>query len=46
MDLTGVTFIDHAGRYLLQWMHHDGVRLMGSGLLLQDLVDHIRGSTA
>ena len=46
MDLTGLTFIDHAGRYLLQWMHRDGVRLEGSGLLLQDLVDHLRGSTA
>ena len=46
VDLTGVTFIDQAGRYLLQWMHRDGVRLVGSGLLLQDLLDHIRGSTA
>jgi hypothetical protein len=26
VDLTGVTFIDQAGRYLLQWMHRDGVR--------------------
>jgi anti-anti-sigma regulatory factor len=46
VDLTGVTFIDQAGRYLLQWMHRDGVHLVGSGLLLQDLWDHIRGSTA
>jgi ABC-type transporter Mla MlaB component len=46
VDLTGVTCIDQAGRYLLQWMHRDGVRLVGSGLLLQDLWDHIRGSTA
>jgi anti-anti-sigma regulatory factor len=45
VDLTGVTFIDQAGRYLLQWMHRDGVRLVGSGLLLQDLWDHLRGST-
>jgi hypothetical protein len=45
VDLTGVTCIDRAGRYLLQWMHRDGVRLVGSGLLLQDLWDHLRGST-
>jgi hypothetical protein len=45
VDLTGVTCIDRAGRYLLQWMHRDGVRLVRSGLLLQDLWDHLRGST-
>jgi hypothetical protein len=45
VDLTGVTFIAQAGRYLLQWMHRDGVRLVRSGLLLQDLWDHLRGST-
>jgi|SRR5882724_632227 len=46
VDLTGVTFIDQAGRYLLQLMHRDGVRLVGSGLIMQDLWDHIWGSTA
>jgi anti-anti-sigma regulatory factor len=46
VDLTGVTFIDQAGWYLLQLMHRDGVGLVGSGLMLQDLLDHIRGSTA
>ena len=46
VDLTGVTFIDQAGRYLLQWMHRDGVRLVGSGLMMQDLLDHLRGSPA
>src|SRR2546423_7563233 len=46
VDLTGVTFIDQAGRYLLQWMHPDGVRFGGSGLLLQDLLGRISGSTA
>jgi hypothetical protein len=45
VDLTGVTFIDQAGRYLLQWMHRDGVHLVGSGLMLQDILDHIRSST-
>ena len=46
VDLTGVSFIDQAGWYLLQLMHRDGVRLVGSGLLLQDLWDHLRGSMA
>jgi hypothetical protein len=27
-------------------MHRDGVRLVGSGLMLQDILDHIGGSTA
>jgi anti-anti-sigma regulatory factor len=46
VDLTGIIFIDQAGRYLLQLMHRDGVRLVGSGLMLQDILDHIGGSTA
>ena len=46
VDLTSVTFIDQAGRYLLQLMHRDGVRVVGSGLLLQDLLDPLRGSPA
>jgi ABC-type transporter Mla MlaB component len=30
VDLTGVTFVDQAGRYLLQLMHRDGiVKLLG-----------------
>jgi hypothetical protein len=37
VDLTGVTFIDQAGRYLLQLMNRDGVRLVGSDLILQDI---------
>jgi hypothetical protein len=44
VDLRGVTWIDHAGRYLLQLMHRDGVRLVASTLLLQDILDHITGS--
>jgi hypothetical protein len=44
-DLTGVTFIDQAGRYLLRLMHRDGVSLVASGLMLQDLWDHITGTT-
>jgi hypothetical protein len=45
VDLTSVTLIDQAGRYLLQLMHRDGVRMEGSGLMLQDVLDPIRGST-
>jgi anti-anti-sigma regulatory factor len=45
VDLTGVTFIDQAGRYFLQLMHRDGVSLVASGLMLQDILDHISGST-
>jgi hypothetical protein len=44
-DLTGVTFIDQAGRYLLQLMRHDGVSLVASGLMMQDLWDHLMGTT-
>jgi hypothetical protein len=39
VDLTGVTFIDQAGRYLLQLMHRDGVRVVASGLMMQDILD-------
>jgi hypothetical protein len=46
VDPTGVTFIDQAGWYLLQLMERDGVRVVGSGLMLQDILDHIRGGTA
>jgi hypothetical protein len=45
VDLTNVTFIDQAGRYLLRLMYRDGVRFMASGLMLQDILDHIMGST-
>ena len=45
VDLTGVTFLDQAGRYLLQLLHRDGVRLVGSGLLWQNILEHITGPT-
>ena len=45
VDLTSVTFIDQAGRYLLQLMHHDGMSFVASGLMMQDILDHITGST-
>ena len=43
VDLTSVTFIDQAGRYLLQLMHRDGVSLVASSLMLQDILDYIMG---
>jgi hypothetical protein len=46
VDLTSVTFIDHAGRYLLQLMHRDGVRFVASGLMRQDILEYITGPTA
>ena len=45
IDLTNVTFIDQAGRYLLQLMHRDGVSFTASGLMLQDIFDQITGTT-
>jgi len=45
VDLTSVTFIDHAGRYLLQLMQRDGVCLVASDLMLQDILDHSTGAT-
>jgi anti-anti-sigma regulatory factor len=45
VDLTSVTFIDQAGRYLLQLMHCDSVSFVTSSLLWQDLVKHITGAT-
>jgi anti-anti-sigma regulatory factor len=44
VDLTSVTFIDQAGRYLLQLMHHDNVRFVTSSLMWHDLIDHITGA--
>ena len=45
VDLTSVTFIDQAGRYLLQLMHRDGVRFVASSLMQQDLLEDISGPT-
>ena len=44
VDLTSVTFIDQAGRYLLQLMHRDGVSLVASGLMMQDIFTHLPNS--
>jgi hypothetical protein len=40
-----VTFIDRAGRYLLQPMYRDGVRLTASNLMRQDIMGHSTGAT-
>jgi anti-anti-sigma regulatory factor len=45
VDLTSVTFIDQAGRYLLQLMQRDSVSFVASGLMRQDFVEHITGTT-
>jgi hypothetical protein len=45
VDLTGVTFVDQAGRYLRQLMYRDGVSFVASGLMLQDIPGHITGMT-
>jgi hypothetical protein len=44
VDLTGVTFIDQAGRYFLQLMHRDGVRFVASSLMLHDILGHSMGT--
>jgi anti-anti-sigma regulatory factor len=44
VDLTGVTYIDQAGRYLLQLMHRDGASFTAAGLMIQDIVDQITGT--
>ena len=41
VDLTSVTFIDQAARYLLQLMHRDSVSFVTSGLMWQDILEHI-----
>jgi anti-anti-sigma regulatory factor len=44
VDLTGVTYIDQAGRYLLQLMHRDGASFTAAGLMIQGIVDQITGT--
>lgn len=41
MDLTSVTFIDQAGRYLLPLLPRDGVDVVAFDLMWQDTLDHI-----
>jgi anti-anti-sigma regulatory factor len=44
VDLTHVTFVDQAGRYLLQLMHHNGVHFVASGLMRQDILEPMTGT--
>jgi len=45
VDLTNVTFIDQAGRYLLQLMQRDGASFVASALMLQDILEQITDTT-
>jgi len=41
LDLTGVTRVDDAGRYLLALIHGAGVRMVSTGVAMKDLLDSI-----
>ena len=43
VDLRGVSFVDGAGRKLLQRMYREGARFVASGLLVQEVVDQVTG---
>jgi anti-anti-sigma regulatory factor len=44
VDLRGVSFVDPAGRRLLQRMHREGATFLASGLLIQEVVAQVTGS--
>jgi len=41
VDLKSVTCIDRAGRYLLQFMHTNGVGFLRAGLAIQDILEQV-----
>lgn len=41
LDLTGVTRVDDAGRYLLALIHGTGARMVATGVEMTDLLDSI-----
>jgi ABC-type transporter Mla MlaB component len=41
LDLTGVTRVDDAGRYLLALIHGSGARMVSSGVEMKDLLESI-----
>jgi anti-anti-sigma regulatory factor len=41
VDLTGVDYVDTAGRYLLALMHQAGARFVASGCAILALVEEI-----
>jgi anti-anti-sigma regulatory factor len=45
VDLRGVTFVDGEGESLLRSMHRDGASFQASGLLIQEVVHQITGSS-
>jgi hypothetical protein len=45
VDLRGVTFVDPAGKRLLQRMHREGATFLASGLLIQEVVDQVTGGS-
>lgn len=45
VDLRGVSFVDPAGRRLLQRMHRDGATFLASGLLVREVVDQVTGGS-
>lgn len=41
LDLTGVSRVDDAGRYLLALIHETGARMISTGVAMKDLLDSI-----
>jgi anti-anti-sigma regulatory factor len=41
VDLTGVTFVDQAGWYLLKLMHRDGVTFATAGIMAQEILQQV-----
>jgi outer membrane protein TolC/anti-anti-sigma regulatory factor len=44
VDLTGVTFVDAAGKRLLQQIYAQGARLVGTGVMTKSLIEDITGA--
>ena len=45
VDLTGVSFIDPAGERLLASMHRAGASFSAAGVLIQEIVNQITGTS-
>lgn len=41
LDLTGVSRVDDAGRYLLALIHETGARMVSTGVAMKDLLDSL-----
>jgi outer membrane protein TolC len=44
VDLTGLTFVDAAGKKLLQEIHTQGAKLVGTGLMTKSLIEELTGA--